>query len=407
MNKWVREINIRMGESPCEPVKGILYVIGTDKVISEAESKYKEHEPLFNNYKQLNNETSLEWFCNPELIKSYEYWDCKNLDKYKPSKAEQEKIKIAGKWMKQNKSLIDQKRKEFETLEKLGYLKNANLYAKTIPEIGKLAGIDFDKACLGSARRAQLQLDHKSARHITQQYQPLIEKLRNAQLPNSYISTAETAFKALGGRSSLRDMIDSIQPYQSEVDHILSRGVDAQIARAMYGTHSELLEQFRNLKPPKPKKKDKKYWKKKAKEIGEAKAKELEEKDKAHAKALEELETLKKIIGHYLVEQSISDSNEKEILKKRNKELEPITELSEPTAEENECFSDLKDKAQNQVNLIFTVINDLGYLSVGNGERGEIHKECHKRDPHLITGSYDTFKAHAWRNARKSGRTPK
>ncbi len=292
MNKWVREINIRMGESPCKPVKRLLYVIDTDEVISEAESKYKEREPLFNSYKQLNDETSLEWFCNPELIKSYEYWDCKNLDKYKPSKAEQEKIKIAGNWVQQNKSLRDQKRKEFETLENLGYLKNANLYAKTIPEIGKLAGIDFDKAYLGSARWAQLQLDHKSARHLArqykpseldrlaQQYKPLIEKLRNVQLPNSYISTAETAFKALGGRSSLRDMIDRIQPYQSEVDHILSRGVDAQIARAMYGTHGRVTEDLQlrlhayeqEEQPKETRKQLRKTIKSKDEEIAELKA---------------------------------------------------------------------------------------------------------------------------------------
>jgi len=288
-NKWVREINIRMGESPCEPVKKLLYVIDADEVISEAESKYREHEPLFNNYKQLNNETSLEWFCNPKLIKSYEYWDCKNLDKYKPSKAEQEKIKKAGKWMQQNKPLIDQKRKELENLEK-----------QITPAWKKLVEAEqhkkdlLNKAHYGSARWAQLQLDQKTARHIAQQYQPLIEKLRNAQnLTNSlitdkYISTAERALETLGGRSSLRGMIDSIQPYQNEVDRILSRGVDAQTAWNMLEPHRGVTENLQFRLRAYEQEEQPKETEKQLRKIIESKDKELESKDEeiAELKAL-------------------------------------------------------------------------------------------------------------------------
>lgn len=89
----VGEFNLNIGESHCEPVRKLGFVIDTGEVISEAESKYRQKEPLFKSYEQLNDEISLEWFCSDDLIERYEKWDCKNLEKYKPSKAEIDQAK--------------------------------------------------------------------------------------------------------------------------------------------------------------------------------------------------------------------------------------------------------------------------------------------------------------------------
>lgn len=71
----------------CEPLKPLVYLFDTDEVISEYESEYRQGEKQFLNYKQLNDKTSLDWFCSDELIKLYEKWDCKNSPEAKMARA--------------------------------------------------------------------------------------------------------------------------------------------------------------------------------------------------------------------------------------------------------------------------------------------------------------------------------
>ena len=68
---------------PCEPIKNLFYVVETDEVISEFERKYPNRSKRFSHYKQLCEQKSREWFCSPELIKFYEFWDCKNKNEFK------------------------------------------------------------------------------------------------------------------------------------------------------------------------------------------------------------------------------------------------------------------------------------------------------------------------------------
>jgi len=105
-----------------------------------------EGQGVNDKYKQLSKLTSLEWFMPDERLSKYKETRAKQqkaLENYFEKQLHKKDLLnkahygIAG--TPQLKLLLDKKRKEFEVLEKSGYLKNVNLYAKAIPEIGKLA----------------------------------------------------------------------------------------------------------------------------------------------------------------------------------------------------------------------------------------------------------------------------
>lgn len=315
-------------QPPCEPVKPLVYVIATDEVISGYESKYRSGEKQFNQYKQLNDKASLERCCSPELIKLYQTRDCKNLEKYKPSKLE---INAAKGKLQEIKNLPTSAL--MKTAKKVREMHKNSAVQMIIDEQKKFDDLinPLWKKDLDEMRNPawKKQLDEMIA----------VQTLHQDQITPELINTAETALKALGDHSALKEKIASIKPYQSEIDSILSRGIDAQVARAMYGTHSELLEQFRNLKPPKKTKKNKKYWKKKAKQIGEEKTRELEKKDKQHAKKLEELQQM-----HSEKETALKEENRKLLLAMVNgtgrniPKTEPNWEAGRPTDTEPASF---------------------------------------------------------------------
>ena len=187
-----------------------------------------------------------------------------------------DQAKITSDWMKQNKGLLDQKTAIF------------NVHGTEIEKIqSMLKGVNNASLGLSSSRKFEEVVKPAWRKQLDELKG--MQALHNSPITLAYVNTAEATLKTLGGHLALRDKIASIKPYQDEIDKILSLGVDAQIARAMYGTHSELLEQFRNLKPSKKPNKSKKYWKQKAKQIGVEKAKSLEEKDKVHSKELREV----------------------------------------------------------------------------------------------------------------------
>lgn len=312
-------------EPHCEPLKRLVYVFATDEVISEYESKYRQGEKLFNNYKQLNDKTSLEWFCSDELIKLYELWDCKNkCEKMVRVMANTPEAKLAramantpeakmARAMDKARGRANPQLKILQsvaktTMDKLltREEKNLKLYEKAIqksqPIIERIA---IPKPAMDYLPEAVRGYEANREAIKSLQNDPLsdlikAQALHNSTITNAYINTAETALKALGGHSALRDKIAGIKPYQSELDRILSRGVNALEARALYGIQSEVLERFRNLKPPKT---DEKDWEREAKEkdkkieeIKQDHAKELEEIDKAHSKKLNELEKESRIM---------------------------------------------------------------------------------------------------------------
>ncbi len=287
-----------MGEPPCEPLKPLVYLLDTDEVISEYESKYRQGEKQFKNYKQLNNRNSLEWFCNLKLIKLYELWDCKNLAKYKPTKTETDNIKAFSKspTFKHGQVAIKAQLRSLgikhpEELGKLAGMKNLEGLGKlgklgiNNPEgLGKLAGMkSLDERIIPAWEKALAYLESPAlkARWLE------AEKLNKLITP-AYIETTKLALNAFNNNLNHKEILSKVDRYAKLTDQILNTGINAQIAWDMLEPHKSVTEslqlRLRSYESEEKPKETKKQLRKTIEQINE----QLESKDKE----IEELKTL-------------------------------------------------------------------------------------------------------------------
>ena len=241
-------------------------------------------------YKQLADETSLNWFY-PELIeiqkkqaqkekeqeerlkKTYEdmqkklnplqghidkqkklselmnpQWK-KNIgiisdpfkDLIKPTQSILDQAKIASDWAKQNKGLIDQKTDLFK--EMLG---NKTEIDKMHD---KLKGVDSTWKQLDEAMNPawRKQLDENRvilARINTPEYMQAFKKAErfNKYLTPEYLRTTRNALDAFNSGLNHREILSRVKHYTSITDQVLNIGVSTQIARDMLEPHRGVTE---------------------------------------------------------------------------------------------------------------------------------------------------------------------
>lgn len=256
---------------------------------------------------------------------------------------------------------------------------------------------------------------------------PLEEALLKATAYDSfYGESARNVLEAFDNGLGSQEIFNTIHDYTTNVDEMLSGGINADIARALIDPHVAVMEKFQYREVPElelelelelePEKEADEDWKKEAKKLRLEKEADNEEIARLnadnsmvkaeYAKLASQLEVIKSFLGESFVEGAISANDEINYLKKRNKELEPMAKLPEPTAEENEHFNALGARRKSQVIFVGKVVEELKVVKTNNEEKRQVYTKCNLINPSLITGSYGTFQR-IWVETKKSGLAPK